>query len=231
MPNEAEQHIINPTEVCYRAFELMKGKQFDDAEKLLVNCMGKTDDDIAVALFHSALGVLFKLRGEFKTAWRHYQRAEKLMPEDPALKIIMARLLIDQFAEYDSAIKKAKKVLEIIPDNPVFRHQAHVTMGLAYIRKGSRKKAIEMLQKSMEGDFKGFVTTPNIDFNLVEKLLRRAWGEDICKEFLQKALAFARHRQEDYWATTIETMIKAFERDYVSKPKASMQEDHEKTNS
>lgn len=214
MAETVQYTVINPTEVCYRAFELMKGKQYEDAERLLTNCMTKTDDDVAVALFHSALGVLYKLRGEFKTAWRHYQRAEKLLPDDPALKIISARLLIEQFAEYDAAIKKAKKVLEIMPQNPVFRHQAFVTMGLAYGRKGNRKKAIEMLEKSMEGGFQGFVTTRNIDFNLVELLLRRTWGEDICREFLKRAHAFAKRVKEVEWVNLIEKMLDAFEKEF-----------------
>jgi len=135
-------HEINPTEVCQRAFALMQSKQYDDAEKLLANNLSKTAGDTAKGLYHSAFGVLCKLRSDYKEAWRHYQRAEKLIPNDPALKIIVARLLIDQFAEYDSAIKRAKRVLEIIPENVVFAHQAYTTLGLAYIKKSNKKQAV-----------------------------------------------------------------------------------------
>ncbi|MBI4126896.1 MAG: hypothetical protein HY465_05320, partial [Deltaproteobacteria bacterium] len=137
-PNKKEREPTKPSDVCYRAFELMKAKQYAETEKLLVNNLARTEDETAIALYHSTLGVLFKLQGEYRTAWKHYERAEKLLPKDPALKIISARLLIDQFNEYDQAIKKAKKVLSLIPDNPVFAHQAHITMGLAYVKKGQK---------------------------------------------------------------------------------------------
>ena len=138
-PNKKDKLPISAAEVCNRAFELMAGRQFDDAERLIANAMSKSDDDIAIAVYHSALGVLYKMKGEFKNAWRHYRRAEKLMPEDPALKIISARLLIDQFAEYGQAIKRAKKVMNIVGDNPVFMHQAYTTIGLAHCKKGDKK--------------------------------------------------------------------------------------------
>ncbi|OGQ04320.1 MAG: hypothetical protein A2W61_06945 [Deltaproteobacteria bacterium RIFCSPLOWO2_01_44_7] len=213
-PNKKEELPINPTQVCYRAFELMKAKQYDDAEKLLANNLTHTEDKTANALYHSALGVLYKMQGEFKTAWRHYTRAEKLLPQDPALKIIMARLLIDQFAEYTQAIKRAKKVLEILPNNPVFCHQAYITMGLAYCKKGDKQKAIGMLEKSQEKDFEGFITAKNIDFQLVEMLLRKSWGVDSCYRFLNKALAFAKSRKEEPFIDAFQKMLNAFEKEY-----------------
>ena len=213
-PNIKEESQVNPTEVCYRAFALMKSKQYSDAEKILAGNLANTKDPTAGALYNSALGVLYKMQGEFKTAWRHYTRAEKLLPQDPALKIITARLLIEQFAEYGQAIKRAKKVLEILPNNPVFAHQAYVTMGLAHCRKGEKQKAVEMLEKSWGQDFKGFVTAKNIDFELVEMLLRRSWGVDSCHRFLNKALAFAKSRKEELFVDTFQKMFDAFETEY-----------------
>lgn len=205
-----EKAEVGPTEVCQRAFELMSTKQYEEAEKLLNNSMGKVSDDVAVGLFHSSLGILYKLKGEPKIAWKHYQRAEKLMPEDPALKIIIARLLIEQFTEYDMAIKKAKKALEYVKENPVFSHQVCTTMGLAYLGKGQRKKAAEMLKKSMEGDFQGFVSAQNIDFKLVEMLLRAGTDIQGCKKFLEKARLFASTANEETWTQLIDRMLEAF---------------------
>lgn len=189
----------------------MKSKQLDDAEKLLSGSLAKTEDKTAAALYHSALGVLFKIKQDFKAAWRHYERAEKLIPNDPALKIIVARLLIEQFAQYDQAIRRAKKVLKILPGNPVFVHQAYVTMGLAHARKKEKKAAVEALAKSIVEDFEGFVTAKNIDFNLVEACLRAGWGENICSQFVSKALAFAKKKQEKEFIGALEKMLKAFE--------------------
>ncbi|MDO8527513.1 MAG: tetratricopeptide repeat protein [Deltaproteobacteria bacterium] len=215
-PNKKEELPVNPTDVCYRAFALMKSKQFAEAEKILVNNLAHTEEPTPGALYHSALGVLYKMQGEYKTAWRHYTRAEKLLPQDPALKIIMARLLIEQFSEYDQAIKRAKKVLEILPDNPVFAHQAYVTMGLAYARKGTKKKAIEALEKSSGKDFENFVTAKNIDFHLVEMCLRKGWGVDSCYRFMSKALQFAKSRKEQPFVDTFQKMLDAFETEYPS---------------
>lgn len=202
--------IIQPQEVCQRAFELMRDKQYPEAERLLAHCLTKVTDDVSAGLFHSALGVLAKLRGEFKTAWKHYQRAEKLIPDDPALKLISARLLIDQFTEYDQAIKKCQKVLALLPDNIVVAHHAHVTMGLAYGRKGNKQKAIECLERSIIRDFAGFVTTRNIDFHLAELCLKRGWGTPLCRQFLEKAHTFAAGIEELPWAATINRMLEAF---------------------
>lgn len=213
-PNKKEEPQISATDVCYRAFELMRAKQFDEAQKLLTSNLAKTEEPAPGALFHSALGVLAKLQGEFKTAWRHYTRAEKLLPDDPALKIITARLLIEQFSEYAQAIKRAKKVLEILPNNPVFVHQAHITMGLVHCKKGEKKKTLEALEKSMGKDFEGFVTSKNIDFHLVEMLLRRGWGQEICHRFINMALAFAKSRKEGNFVDVFEKMLKAFEEEY-----------------
>lgn len=217
-PNKREPAPVNPSDVCYRAFELMKAKQYDDAEKLLAGNMSRTDDDAAIALYHSVMGVLFKLQGEYKTAWKHYERAEKLLPKDPALKIISARLLIDQFAEYGQAIKRAKKVLELIPGNPVFAHQAYTTMGLASCRKGDRRKAVEMLEASAGDGFQGFVSARNIDFELVEALLKRGWGVPTCRAFLVKAKAFAEATQEGAYIDLLDRMLASFDEEYPEQP-------------
>ncbi len=213
-PNKKENSSVNPSDVCMRAFELIGAKQYDDAEKLIASNMARTDDDAAIALYHSVMGVLSKVQGEYKTAWKHYQRAEKLLPQDPALKIISARLLIDQFAEYGQAIRKAKKVLEIIPDNPVFAHQAYSTMGLAHVRKGEKRKAVEMLNKSFGDDFHGFVSAKNIDFELVEALLKRGWGVDESRNYLTRARRFAQATAEAPFVQLFDRMLAAFDDDF-----------------
>lgn len=215
-PNKKDPLPVSPKDVCLRAFELMAAKEYADAEKLLANNMAHSDDDSAIALYHSVMGVLFKLQGEYKTAWRHYQRAEKLLPDDPALKIISARLLIEEFAEYNQAIKKAKKVLTLIPGNPVFAHQAYTAMGLAYLRKGEKQKAIESLKASWGDDFKGFITVKNISFELVETLLKRGIGKPEAKAFLEKALTFAHSIREQSSIAFLERLNSAFDREYTT---------------
>jgi len=220
-PNKKVPLPVNPSDVCYRAFELISAKQFADAEKLLAGNMAKTDDNVAIALYHSVLGILYKIQGEYKTAWRHYERAEKLMPQDPALKIISARLLIDQFAEYGQAIKRAKKVMDLAGGNPVFAHQAYTTMGLAYCKKGDKKKAIDMLERSRVDEFENFISAKNIDFELVEAILRRGWAIETCRTFLDKALSFAVRTKEEQYINLLQKMIAAFEVEYPARENLS----------
>lgn len=228
-PNEKKETAVNPAEVCRRAFELMAAKQYGEAERLLAGNMAKTQDDVAVALYHSALGVLNKMKGEFKTAWRHYQRAERLLPEDPSLKLISARLLIEQFAEYDQAIRKAKKVLDLTAGNPVFAHQARTIMGLAWTKRGNRRRAMRMLGQSVGERFEGFVSAQNIDLTLLEAVLRRGWVDDPCRAFLNDALAFAQATQESKYVQLFERLLATFEHEYPRVPPELQEEETAKS--
>lgn len=187
----------------------MAAKNYDEAERLLSTHMGKTEDPVALALFHSAMGVAAKLQGKFKEAWRHYDRAEKLLPTDPALKLISARLMIDQFNEFDSAIKKAKKVLAMLPKNRVMVHQAHTLMGLAYARQGKKSRALAELRTSIVDEFSGLVTTANINFALVEEVARRGWDNKLCRQFIETALARAQDHRETDWAGKLQQILDA----------------------
>jgi tetratricopeptide (TPR) repeat protein len=194
---------VQPQEICYRAFDLIRDSQFDDAEKLLSHWMGRREDPVSLALFHSTFGVLEKRRGDFKAALRHYTRAEKLMPEDPAIKLITARLLIDVFHETSKAIKKCQQVRKLLPDNPVVVHQAHTLEGLAHAAKGQRRKAVEALEASHTSQFAGFLTCANIDFHLVEVCVRKRWSLASCQQFLVQAEACAATHNETAWHETI----------------------------
>lgn len=204
---DALEELLQPQDICRSAFESLAAKQFEEAERLLSYHMSRTEDPVALALFHSAMGVSAKMQAKYKEAWRHYDRAEKLLPTDPALKIISARLMITQFNEYDSAIKKARKVLELIPNNRAFVHQAYTTMGLAYAKQGKKTRALEMLRKSIVEDFEGFVTVNNIDFHLVEEVVKRGWDPQLCRLFIQKACMRAGEHREVDWVAKLEKML------------------------
>lgn len=201
--------VINPQTVCYRAFELMRDRQFEAAAQLLSNCLTKTADPVAIGLFHSALGVSAKLRGQGKEALRHYQRAEKLLPDDPALKLITARLLSQEFAQYGQAIKRCQKARALVPKNPVVRHHAHTVEGLAYVAQGKKRQAVAQLEASMAEEFHGFVTTKNLDFELVEACLKRGWDRPRCRVFLERAHAFAGSVHEAEWVGVLTRMLQA----------------------
>lgn len=209
--NKSQNEIFVPQEICERAFVLIRDKQFEDAAKLLTNCMSKTEDPVAVGLFHSTLGVLEKARGDFKASLTHYQRAEKLLSEEPSLKLITARLLIDEMKDYAGAIKRCTQAMKLVPGHPVIAHHAKTLIGLARVGQGKRRSAQRMLEESIVDKFTNFVTARNIDFHLVEECVRREWCLDICKNFLQYARSFAESRHESTFVRSIDKILVAME--------------------
>lgn len=183
----------------YQAFRKMKERDYSGAETTLREGLKKLEagpDPVQEALYLSTLGVLCKLRNEPKEAWRCYEKAEKLMPDDPALKLIMAKFLIDQFAQYDTAIKKAGRALKLAKGSPSFEHQSHATLALAYLKKGDKKAAIKMLDKAMEDDFAGMVSSQNVNCEVLEAFLARNLEKERCRCYLEKALRLAVEKKE-----------------------------------
>ena len=203
-------------DVCHNAFRLMRDHQYDDANHLLVSAMAKTDDSVATALYHSALGVLEKMRGDYKAALRHYQRAERLLPDDPAIKLITARLFIEVFKEYDQALKRCRAVEKLVPHHAVMLHHARTLEGLAWGAQGNRRKAVACLSASLINDFSDFGTSRNIDFHLVEWCVKKQWNLEVCREFLTRASAFASACNETTWNLTLGKILEAMRPSYPS---------------
>lgn len=201
------------SERLYKAFDFMAAKDLEAAETELnagLNEAENNDDKVLSALFYSSLGVLYKIRKDFQKAWKFYEKAEKLLPDDPALKLISARLLIDVFGQFDTAIRRCKRVLEISRSDPPFRHQAYATMGLALLKDGKRSQAVECLVDAMEGDFEGLLSASNIDMKLVEALLRKKIGIPESFVYIQKALEFAQATGEEKFVELFSRLIDSF---------------------
>jgi tetratricopeptide (TPR) repeat protein len=201
-------------EEIYEAFRKMKEKDYTGAEMLLQDGLQKAEageDKTQMALFYSAKGVLSKLKGDFREAWRFYEKAEKLLPGDPSLKIIMAKLLIDQFAQYDTAVKRLKEVLKIAKGSGSFEHQAHATMAVAYLKKGDKKKAGEMFEKAMEEDFEKVASAEGLNFEVIETFLSRNFEAERCRRYVEKALALAKRRKEEKPVQFLTKLLESFE--------------------
>lgn len=211
LTRETQEQVRNEV---YEAFHRIKARDYAGAESLLKEGLKKVEeggDKIQQAVFWSTLGVLEKIRGNYREAWRHYEKSEKLLPEDPSLKIIMAKLLIDQFAQYDTAIKKLKAVLKIARGSGSFEHQAHATMAIAYLKKGEKKKAIEMFDHSMVDDFERVTTAENLNLEVIEAFLARSLEVDRCKRYIEKALNLARKRKEEKPIQFLTQLLNSFE--------------------
>lgn len=197
----------------YKAFELLNQKKLDEAEKLLVKGLNEAkaaNDPLLTGLFYSAHGILYKLKKDFRKAWKFYEQAEKLIPDDPALKIISSRLLVDYFGQYDTAIRKMNKVIEKVGDDLTFLHSAYGIQGLSYLKKGNKKKALECLEKSIGDNFKGLQSAANLDFRLVEALMKKKTELKSCRSFIEKALAFAKQTKERQHERILKRLLDEF---------------------
>lgn len=179
----------------------MKEKDYPGAESLLRRGLERADPDkdkVPVALYYSSLGVLAKLRGDFRQAWRDYEQAEKLMPDDPSLKVIVAKLLIDQFAQYESAIKKLKEVLKLAKGSAPFEHQARATLAIAYLKKGDKKKALQMFDEATAEDLlESLGSATHLNFDVLEAFLGRNFEVGRCRTYIDRALTVARQKKEE----------------------------------
>ena len=198
----------------YEAFRKMKEKDYPAAEALLEEGLSKAEQEenhSQRALFYSAMGVLSKVKGDFQSAWRFYEKAEKLLPDDPALKIITAKLLIDQFAQYDTAIKKLKNVLKLAKGSGSFEHQAHATLAIAYLKKGEKKKAADMLDQAMADDFSRLSSAENLNLDVIEAFLIRNLEIRRCRRYVERALALAHARKEEKSIGYLTKLLESFE--------------------
>lgn len=201
----------------YKAFDLMAAKDLENAAVELNDGLAEAldqEDTVLSAVFYSTLGVLAKMRREFQEAWRYYEKAEKLLPEDPALKLIAAKLLIEVFGQYDTAIRRSEKVLELSPNDPPFRHQALATKGLAHLKSGQMPEALKCLVQASEEGFAGLISAGNIDMKLAEALVRKKTGVTECRAYLAQALAFAEETEEEKFIQLFTRLLSAFDAEF-----------------
>lgn len=201
------------SERLYKAFDFMAEKNYEAAEEELnagLDDAQNHQNKILSALFYSSLGVLYKIKKDFPKAWKYYEKAEQLLPEDPALKLISARLLLDVFGQYDTAIRRCEKVMDLAGSDPPFRHQACAIMGLAHLKRGERSKAVQCMVDAMSDDFAGLISASNIDLKLTEALLRKKTGLQECFTYLEKAQQFAKDNNEERHVELFTRLIDAF---------------------
>ncbi len=204
-----------------QAFELMAHKDFIAAEEELNEGLAEAkfqEDSHLEAVFYSAFGVLAKLKKDYQKAWEYYEAAEKILPEDPSLKLIVARLGLDIFGQTDSVIRRCKKVLEIAAEDFEYGHQAYTIMGIAYLKKGERHEAIQCLIQALgsEGDLMELSSANLIDLKLVEELIKKRVGLDECHHYLAQALHFAKDRQETKHIELYSRLLDAFSNEEVT---------------
>lgn len=197
----------------YKAFKLIHDKKFEEAESLLLKLEADYEqkgETIIAGVMCSTLGLLYKVQKEYRKAWKIYDKAEKKIPDDPSLKIINARLLIEYFAQYDTVIKKMEKAEKLVGEDFSFLHVIYTLIGVAYLKKGNKKKAADYLKKSMGNAFAGLGASANFEFKLFEAMTKKKLEPKLCLNFLSEALGFAKKKGDKNYAALIQVMIDKF---------------------
>jgi tetratricopeptide (TPR) repeat protein len=195
----------------YQAFRKMQSKEFDAAESLLkegLKTARLANDDAAEGLYFSAMGVLYKLKQDYKKAFKFYQQAEQLLKDDFSIKIIMATLLIEEFHQYDTALHKLDKVLAQTSD-PAVIHHARSLRAMAYFLMNKKDQAKENFDFLLAEDFTVLRLATNINFKVVELFIKKGFLPTECKTFLQKALALAQSKKEKVYEKIIQGLLAA----------------------
>lgn len=196
-----------------KAFGLMHEKKYDLAEKALDEGLKEAvtaRDLVLQGLHYSAYGVLYKLKKDFRKAWKYYEQAEKLIPEDPALKIISSRLLVEYFGQYDTVIRKMEKTAKMVGSDVLFLHQIFTTQGLAYLRSGNKKKAAECLKKAMGKGLDGLQSLANVDLKLVGEMATKKVDPKLCRVYLKAAAEMAKKTREGIHEKFIKRLLELF---------------------
>ncbi len=199
----------------YQAFDLMNQKKLDEAHAILAEGLKEAEvvhDEMMQGLFNSAFGILYKIKKDFRKAWKYYEKAEKLIPADPTLKIISGNLLCDYFGQYDIVIRKMNEVIQMVGGDINFTHQAYSLMGRASLKKGKKDQAIQCLKDSMGDNFKGMVSAVNLNFKLVEVLIKKKIEPELCREFLNKAREFAGKNKDKAHEKLLKKMLELFDK-------------------
>lgn len=208
MTQDTNNPVLNEVEL-YQAFAKMKQQEFDEAQALLETGYDRavqSDNQPVQGVYLSAQGLLLKLKGDFKKAYKIYQQAEKLLKDDPSIKIITATLLIDQFKQFDTAVKKLDKVLQNQPD-PGVEHHALSLKARALHGLGKKKLAKECFEKLVAMDFDHLGFAANLDFQTAQFFVGKAFETDLVKDYLKKSLALAQEKNEKALSVVIKTLL------------------------
>ncbi len=192
-----------------KVFVEIKKKDYDQALVLLnegISAAQAEANTELVGVYYSLVGVLYKLKRDFREAWRYYDQAEKLLPENPILKLISARLLIEVFSQCDAAIRKVREVEKKGLVDPLMAHHVEATYGLAHAKKGDKGKAGDCLKKLIDAGFDRLLSAANIDFKLVELCVRKSWHKDLCKFYVDQAALFAQKTGETAYVRLFERL-------------------------
>ncbi len=194
----------------YQAFRLMKLKNFDAAKELIRRSLKEAHDHNNIeteALYHSALGLLYKLTGDYKKAYKSYQHAEQLLPDDLSLKILTSILLVEEFHQYETAVRKLEKIYLTKLSDPAIAHHTATTLAISYFHLGKKEKAKQLFKQILLLDFNLLRFVPNVDFKMVSLFISKNFELGLCETFLEQALLLATKTNDPTYSAVIQQLL------------------------
>ena len=192
-----------------QAVQLLQQKKFEEASQLLEKFLEETQNDNELGLAYSLLGLISKHKKDFKKAWKHYDQAEKKIPDDPALKIISARLLIDYFGQYETVLHKLSRFLKKQELHPVFLQPIKTMMGVCHLKLGQKNEGIQVFKETLDllDAIKGEAV---LDFSLVEEMARKKLEPNLVQLFFEKAKMLVKKNKDLKMEKKIEKALGLF---------------------
>lgn len=194
----------------YQSFQLMKQRDFEAADELIskgIEQSRRKKDETLEGLYLSARGVLCKLKKNYKESYKYYQQAERLLKEDHSIRIITAVLLIEEFHQHETAVKKLEKTIEASTD-PVILHHAKAIQAIGYFMMGKKDLAKENFNYILSQNFDSLRFAANLDFKMAELFVRKKFELKLCENYLQKALELAQVKNEQVFESVILKLLK-----------------------
>ncbi len=204
-----------------QCFQWIHAKRFDEAQKKLeakvIVAQEKKDKD-AEGIVLSILGMLFKVKRDVKTAYKYYQQAEKCLPDDMSLKMITSRLLVEEFHQSETALRKIEKVLKSTTDDPVMQHHAMALKALAYLQMGKKPQAKTVFTEVVAQDFSKLRSAVNVDYKTCEAFLSKSFEVDLCLQYLQCCMDLAVQLKEKQMVQVLTQLMAVYSKLKAAKP-------------
>ena len=203
-PNKFPDPVIDDMDL-YQSFQLMKQRDFDAADELIekgIEKAKKKKDRTLEGLYLSARGVLYKLKKDYKESYKYYQQAERLLKEDHSIRIITAVLLIEEFHQYETAVKKLQKTIEVSSD-PVILHHAKAIQAMGYFLMGEKNLSKQNFDFILAQNFEKLRFAANLDFKMIELFVAKKFELKLCESYLKKALELAQSKKETVFEAVI----------------------------
>lgn len=130
-----------------KVYDLMKANKLDEASKVAQQMLDSSKTDSEKALSMQVIGEVYASKLDYPTAKKYFADAIKLDSNLPGAYIGIAAADIRE-KNFQDAITNAQKAIDLAPNRTDF----YYVLGLAYFGAGNKDKAIESINKAIQGN-------------------------------------------------------------------------------